>query len=155
MAYRGDNRPTSPEIAAKLNVAHVLEGSVQRAGEQVRIVVQLIDAREDRHLWSETYDGQFSEVFDVQTLVAKNIAGYLEANLTQQEQARIARKPTQNMEAYDQYLVLLQRGIVHIAKRELDTNLALAKKVVALDDQFAEAHAIIALCHLWLQSDHT
>ena len=158
MAYRGDNRPTSPEIAAKLNVAHVLEGSVQRAGEQVRIVVQLIDAREDRHLWSETYDGQFSEVFDVQTLVAKNIAGYLEANLTQQEQARIARKPTQNMEAYDQYLVLLQRGIVHIAKRELDTNLALAKKVVALDDQFAEAHAIIALCHLgyhWSGIDRT
>ena len=83
MAFKGDNRPTSPEIAAKLNVAHVLEGSVQRAGEQVRIVVQLIDAREDRHLWSETFDGNFSELFDVQTRVATNIASYLEANLTQ------------------------------------------------------------------------
>ena len=82
MAFKGDNRPTSPEIAAKLNVAHVLEGSVQRAGEQVRIVVQLIDAREDRHLWSETFDGDFSELFDVQTRVATNIASYLEANLT-------------------------------------------------------------------------
>ena len=62
--------------------------------------MQLIDAREDRHLWSETFDGNFSELFDVQTRVATNIAGYLEANLTQQEQARIARKPTQNMRAY-------------------------------------------------------
>ena len=158
MAYKGDDRPTSPEIAGKLNVAHVLEGSVQRAGEQVRIVVQLIDAREDRHLWSETFDGKFSELFDVQTRVATNIASYLEANLTQQEQARIARKPTQNMEAYDHYLVLLQRGIVHIAKRELDTNLALAEKVVQLDENFAEAHAIIALCHLgyyWSGIDQT
>ena len=78
MRYKGDDRPTSPEIAARLNVAHVLEGSVQRAGEQVRIVVQLIDAREDRHLWSETFDGKFSEVFGVQTRVATNVADYLE-----------------------------------------------------------------------------
>jgi len=158
MAFKGDNRPTSPEIAAKLNVAHVLEGSVQRAGEQVRIVVQLIDAREDRHLWSETFDGDFSELFDVQTRVATNIANYLEANLTQQEQARIARRPTENMKAYEHYMVLLQRGIVHIDKRELDVNLALAEKVVLLDEQFAEAHAIIALCHLgyyWSGHDHT
>lgn len=105
MAFKGDNRPTSAEIAAKLNVAHVLEGSVQRAGEQVRIVVQLIDAREDRHLWSETFDGNFSELFDVQTRVATNIASYLEANLTQQEQARIARRPTENMKAYEHYMV--------------------------------------------------
>ena len=158
MSFKGDNRPTSPEIARRLNVAHVLEGSVQRVGEQVRIVVQLIDAREDRHLWSETFDGNFSELFDVQTRVATNIAGYLEANLTQQEQARIARKPTQNMKAYEHYMVLLQRGIVHIDKRELDVNLALAEKVVQLDEKFAEAHAIIALCHLgyyWSGHDHT
>jgi adenylate cyclase len=158
MAFKGDNRPTSPEIAAKLNVAHVLEGSVPRAGEQVRIVVQLIDAREDRHLRSETFDGDFSELFDVQTRVATNIASYLEANLTQQEQARIARRPTENMKAYEHYMVLLQRGIVHIDKRELDVNLALAEKVVLLDEKFAEAHAIIALCHLgyyWSGHDHT
>ena len=67
MAYKGNDRPTSPEIARKLNVAHVLEGSVQRAGDQVRIVVQLIDAREDKHMWAETFDGKFSELFDVQT----------------------------------------------------------------------------------------
>jgi TolB-like protein/Flp pilus assembly protein TadD len=158
MAYKVDNRPTSPEIAAKLNVAHVLEGSVQRSGDQVRIVVQLIDAREDRHIWSETFDGSFSELFDVQTRVATNIASYLEANLTQQEQARIARKPTENMKAYEHYMVLLQRGIVHIDKRELDINLALAEKVVQLDPNFAEAHGIIALCHLgyyWSGIDHT
>ena len=158
MAFKGGNRPTSPEIAAKLNVAHVLEGSVQRAGEQVRIIVQLIDAREDRHLWSETFDGNFSELFDVQTRVATNIASYLEANLTQQEQVRIARRPTENMKAYEHYMVLLQRGIVHIDKRELDVNLALADNVVLLDEKFAEAHAIIALCHLgyyWSGYDHT
>ncbi len=158
MSFKGDNRPTSPEIASRLGVAHVLEGSVQRSGEQVRIVVQLIDAREDRHLWSETHDGQFSELFDVQTRVATNIARYLEANLTQQEQKQIARKPTQNMKAYEHYLVLLQRGIVHIDKRELDVNLALAEKVVQLDETFAEVHAIIALCHLgyyWSGIDHT
>ena len=63
MAYKGNDRPTSTEIARKLNVAHVLEWSVQRAGDQVRIVVQLIDAREDKHIWAETFDGKFSELF--------------------------------------------------------------------------------------------
>ena len=158
MAYKGNDRPTSPEIARKLNVACVLEGSVQRAGDQVRIVVQLIDAREDKHIWAETFDGKFSELFDVQKQVATNIANYLKSNLTAEEQERIARRPTENIEAYEQYLVLLQRGIVHIDKKELDLNLSLADKVIALDANFAEAYVIKALAHLgyyWSGNDHT
>jgi len=158
MAYKGNDRPTSPEIARELNVAHVLEGSVQRVGDQVRIVVQLIDAREDKHIWAETFDGKFSELFDVQTQVATNIANYLKSNLTVAEQKRIARRPTENAEAYEQYLVLLQRGIVHIDKKELDLNLSLSDKVLSLDADFAEAYAIKALAHLgyyWSGNDRT
>ena len=76
---------------------------MQRAGDQVRIVVQLIDAREDKHIWAETFDGKFSELFDVQTQVATNIANSLKSNLTAEEQERIARtgrpktlRPTSN-----------------------------------------------------------
>ena len=92
------------EIGAGLEVATLLEGSVRRAGDRVRIVAQLIDAEADQHLWTETYDRQLTDIFAIQTDVALQIAAALEAELSPEERTRIRRKPTHNVHAYQLYL---------------------------------------------------
>src|SRR6184192_4285801 len=88
------------EIGAKLEVATLLDGSVRRAGDRVRIVAQLIDAEADRHLWSETYDRDLTDIFAIQTDVALQIASALEAELSPVERTRLRREPTHNLQAY-------------------------------------------------------
>jgi len=92
------------EIGSTLGVATLLDGSVRRAGDRVRIVAQLIDAEADRHLWTETYDRELTDIFAIQTDVALQIASALEAELLPQERARINREPTANLVAYQAYL---------------------------------------------------
>ena len=92
------------EIAKQLGVAHILEGSVQKAGDAVRINVQLIKAEGDSHLWADTYDRKLTDIFAVETEVAQRIASSLEARLTGGEQQQIATVPTRNPQAYDAYL---------------------------------------------------
>ncbi len=92
------------EIAARLQVATLLEGSVRRAGDRVRIVAQLIDAGTDQHLWAETYDRQLTDIFAIQTDVALQIATALKAELSPAERTRIAREPTRDVQAYQLYL---------------------------------------------------
>src|SRR5205823_5738691 len=92
------------EIAAQLAVATVLEGSVRRVGDRVRIVAQLIDAGTDQHLWAETYDRQLTDIFAIQTDVALHIAAALKAELSPDERTRIRREPTSNLQAYQVYL---------------------------------------------------
>ena len=92
------------EIGRQLGVAHVLEGSVQKAGNRVRVNVQLIDAASDDHLWAETYDRTLEDVFAVETEVAQKIASSLQAQLTRDERAALTKKPTDNPAAYDAYL---------------------------------------------------
>src|SRR5439155_269152 len=91
-------------IAAKLGVATLLEGSVRRAGDRVRIVAQLIDADTDQHLWAETYDRQLTDVFAIQTDVALQIAAALQAELSADERTRIHKEPTRDLQAYQLYL---------------------------------------------------
>jgi TolB-like protein/class 3 adenylate cyclase len=93
-----------PEIARQLGVAHILEGSVQKSGGAVRVNVQLIKAANDSHLWADTFDRQLTDIFSVETEVARAIADQLRAKLTGQEEQVIADKPTQNSAAYDAYL---------------------------------------------------
>ena len=93
-----------PEIARQLGVAHILEGSVQRSGDAVRVNVQLIKAANDSHLWAETFDRKLTDIFSVETEVAKAIADQLRLKLTGQEEQIIAAKPTDHPEAYDAYL---------------------------------------------------
>src|ERR1700720_3774344 len=93
-----------PEIARQLGVAHVLEGSVQKSGEAVRVNVQLIKAANDSHLWADTYDRRLTDIFSVESEVAKTIASSLEAKLTGSEKRAIAARPTENSEAYQLYL---------------------------------------------------
>src|SRR6266446_4913132 len=92
------------EIGKQLGVANILEGSVQKAGDQVRVNVQLVNAQIDSHLWAETYDRKLTDIFGVESEIAKGIAESLQAKLTGREEQALAVKPTNNLEAYDAYL---------------------------------------------------
>src|SRR5262249_1210076 len=93
-----------PEIAKQLGVAHILEGSVQKAGNQVRVNVQLINAMNDAHLWADTFDRQLTDIFGVESEIAKNIAEKLQAKITGSEKSSMVKAPTENPEAYELYL---------------------------------------------------
>src|SRR5206468_4207669 len=101
-----------PEIARQLGVAHILEGSVQKSGDAVRVNVQLIKAANDSHLWADTFDRKLTDIFSVESEVAKAIADQLRAKLSGGEEQVLAAKPTDNPEAYDAYL----RGLAYVLK---------------------------------------
>jgi len=133
------------QIARELGVAHILEGSVQRAGNQVRINVQLIEAATDSHLWAETYDRSLDNVFEVESEVAQRIAESLAANLSRGERAALAEQPTKVAAAYDAYL----RGIAFNAnvvqtRQQADAILGAYREAVRLDPEFALAWAQLA-----------
>src|SRR5262245_33790126 len=92
------------EIAKQLGVAHILEGSVQKASDQVRVNVQLINALTDAHLWADTYDRKLTDIFTVETEIANTIADTLQAKLSGSEKMMMAKRPTENSEAYELYL---------------------------------------------------
>ncbi len=131
-----------PQIAKELGVAHILEGSVQKSGDAVRVNVQLIKAANDSHLWADTFDRKLTDIFSVESEVAKSIAEQLQAKLTGQEEQVIAAKPTDNPEAYDAYL----RGLAYSVKPAITAaNTRGAQKylreAVRLDPKFALAWA--------------
>jgi TolB-like protein/Tfp pilus assembly protein PilF len=133
-----------PEIAKELGVAHILEGSVQKTGDAVRVNVQLIKAANDSHLWADTFDRKLTDIFSVETEVAKAIADQLRAKLTGQEEQVIAAKPTDNTEAYDAYL----RGLAFSLKSSIPANSIAAQKylreAVRLDPKFALSWAMLS-----------
>src|SRR6202040_4045194 len=134
-----------PEIARQLGVAHILEGSVQKSGDAVRVNVQLIKAANDSHLWADTFDRKMTDIFSVESEVAKAIADQLRAHLTGREEQVIAAKPTDNTEAYDAYL----RGLAYSLKTQLTPVSALGaqkylKEAVKLDPKFALAWALLS-----------
>jgi TolB-like protein/Tfp pilus assembly protein PilF len=135
-----------PEIARQLGVAHILEGSVQKSGDAVRVNVQLIKAANDSHLWGDTFDRKLTDIFSVESEVAKAIADQLRAKLTGQEEQVIAAKPTDNPQAYDAYL----RGLAYTFKAGGVTpaNVLVAKKylseAVRLDPKFALSWALLS-----------
>jgi len=135
-----------PEIAKQLGVAHILEGSVQKSGDTVRVNVQLIKAANDSHLWADTFDRKLTDIFSVESEVAKAIAEQLRAKLTGQEEQVIAAKPTDNPEAYDAYL----RGLAYTLKpvaTSLPNTLGAQKylrEAVRLDPKFALAWALLS-----------
>src|SRR5262249_21562353 len=133
------------EIAKQLGVAHVLEGSVQKSGDAVRVNVQLIKAANDSHLWADTFDRKLTDIFSVESEVAKTIADQLRAELTGQEEQVIVSKPTDNVEAYDAYL----RGLAYTLKTGNNAGNALAaqkylREAVQLDPKFALAWALLS-----------
>ena len=139
MRYKGTQKPIQT-IASELGVATVLEGSVRRAGNRVRIVGQLIDARSDEHLWAETYDRELKDVFAIQSEVAQRIAAALKATLSPAEKKRIEQSPTRNLAAYDLYL---KGRELYNRYRKADNEAAieLFLKALELDPAFALAYA--------------
>ena len=139
------------EIGRQLGVAHVLEGSVQKAGNRVRVNVQLIDAASDDHLWAETYDRTLEDVFAVETEVAQKIASSLQAQLTRDERAALTKKPTDNPAAYDAYLKA--RGLLlgsSYDRVNTERILDLLESAVKLDPGYAEAWAQLSITNSWL-----
>ncbi len=134
------------EIAKQLGVAHMLEGSVQKAGDSVRVNVQLIKADTDAHLWAETYDRKLTDIFAVETEVAQRIASSLEAHLSGREQQQIAAVPTKNPQAYDAYL----RGLALII-RESPDDVRKARdffqQAVELDPSYAHAWSQLSIAN--------
>jgi TolB-like protein/Tfp pilus assembly protein PilF len=134
-----------PEIARQLGVAHIVEGSVQKSGDAVRVNVQLIKAANDSHLWAETFDRKLIDIFSVESEVARTIADQLRAELTGQEEQEIANKPTDNALAYDAYL----RGLAYSLRTGFSPTNTLdaqnyVKEAVKLDPKFARAWALLA-----------
>ena len=133
------------DIARQLGVAHILEGSVQKSGDAVRVNVQLIKAANDSHLWADTFDRKLTDIFLVESEVAKAIADQLRAELTGREEQEIAAKPTDNPEAYDAYL----RGLAYTLKTVDTPAIALAaqkylREAVRLDPKFALGWALLS-----------
>src|SRR5207302_7109449 len=121
----------------QLGVANILEGSVQKTPDQVRVNVQLVNAQTNSQLWAETYDRKVTDIFGVESEIAKGIAASLQAKLTGREEQEIAAKPTDNVEAYDAYL----RGLAYTLKTLPTAANAIAaqkylREAVRLDSKF-------------------
>jgi non-specific serine/threonine protein kinase len=142
LAYR-DKQVTPAQIGQQLNAAYVLTGSLRRAGSRLRINAQLVDTHTDFPLWSERYDRQLEDVFDVQDEIARKIAEALRVTLSPQEEAALAVKPTENLQAYDLYL-LGKSYARRLTRQDFEFALQMFENAVALDPDFALAHAAIA-----------
>src|SRR6266404_5825553 len=162
MQYRTAAKRNLREIASELGVAHVLEGSVQRAGNRVRLRAQLIDARTDVHLWAEKFDRPLDDVFAIQSEIAKAVADQLKAKLSPAEKAAIEQVPTANLVAYDRYL----RGKELAAATGFDARevehirqaIRLLAQAVAHDPTFSLAYCQLARAHdqlYFVGADHT
>jgi TolB-like protein/Flp pilus assembly protein TadD len=159
--YAGTSK-SIPEIATELGATAIIEGGVQRAGDHVRINVQLIDGRSDEHLWAETFDRPWSldNLFAIQSEIAERVADALQAALSPDERARIEDRPTDNEEAYELYVRAKEAyeagsaGVVALNHQAV----AFAQGAVEADSTYAEAYALLALAHAylyWLQEDRT
>jgi TolB-like protein/Flp pilus assembly protein TadD len=148
MQFKGDKRPPTPEIAKLLDVDAVVEGSVLRSGDKVRITAQLIDARADRHLWAQSFERQSKDVLALQAELASAIAGEIHVQLTPDERSRLSGAGSVNPEAYDAYL----KGR-YFFNRPSDDNLQKAiarfEEAIALSPDFAPAHSGLSDASLW------
>jgi TolB-like protein/Tfp pilus assembly protein PilF len=151
MSYRGDGARNAREIGKALGVATLLEGSVRRIGNRVRVNVQLINANNDEHIWAEDYDRDLTDVFAIQTDLAQKIASALQAKLSPTEKARLDRRPTQNPDAY---LVFMQAHDYANQKDMFgDTSskaVPLFEQAIKLDPDFALAYAGLSRVESWL-----
>src|SRR5438034_1723552 len=160
--YKAGNPRNLREIGQQLGVAHVLEGSVQRAGSKVRVNAQLIDARTDKHLWAQSYDRALADVFAIETEVAQAIASELQAKLSASEKASVEERPTQDLAAYDFYVRAL--SVIYNAQVDLgpfvnvSEAVELLNKAVARDPNFLLAYCQLAFVHDLVyreETDHT
>ena len=162
MQYKAGVVRNLREIGQQLGVAHLLEGSVQRAANRVRVNAKLIDARTDAHLWAQTYDRDLADVFAIQSEIAEAIAGQLQARLSPNEKAAIERPPTADLAAFDLYTraktLLLTTSLIPTGEQNLRQAIELLNQEVQRDPAFFEAYYQLAFVHGRLYSlgfDHT
>ena len=127
------------EIGDYLDISHVLEGSVRRAGDQVRVTVQLIDASTDVHLWAENFDRKLDDIFAIQSEIAQAIAAQLEAELSPEQAQRMAEAPTHNLRAYDLFQQARELGQIWLGSEGFKQQLPLLEQAVELDPEFLDA----------------
>jgi TolB-like protein/Flp pilus assembly protein TadD/tRNA A-37 threonylcarbamoyl transferase component Bud32 len=163
MQYKTGTKRNLRQIANELGVAHVVEGSVQRAANRVRVSAQLIDAKTDTHLWVERYDRPLDDVFAIQTEIAKAIAVQLQTKLSPRERAAIEERPTSDLAAYDLYLQakeLSYDGLINVVRQRENYFKAvqLLDQATARDPAFLLAHCQLVFIHddiYWQNYDHT
>ena len=160
MQYRNSAQRNLREISRALGVAHVLEGTVQRAVSRVRVSAQLIDARTDSHVWGERYDREIADVFALESELAEQIVAQLKSRFSAQEKAAIEQKPTSDLAAYDLYIRgrELVEGAVFTSGNELFEAIRLLKEALQRDPSFALAYYQLAHAHdqLYVRAiDHT
>ncbi len=156
MSYK-NAKLSKKEIAQELNVSTILSGSVQKIGNNVRITVQLIDTETDTYLWSDTYDREWKDIFEIQSDIAQKIAEELKTALTPEEIKKIEKRPTENLEAYNYYLEGIYYYWKAVASGDNKTSIELYEKAIGLDPEFALAYTGIAKCLLdqyWLYNNH-
>ncbi|MFJ4457773.1 winged helix-turn-helix domain-containing tetratricopeptide repeat protein [Pseudomonas sp. NPDC089392] len=143
-----DRRVDIQDVGRELGVRYVLEGSVRKVGNRVRITGQLIDVTSGAHIWAERFEGMLDDIFELQDQVAESVVGAIAPQLERAEIERAKRKPTESLCAYDYYL----RGTakLHNGTREaVEEALSLFYKAIELDSEFASAYGMAAWCHLW------
>jgi TolB-like protein/Tfp pilus assembly protein PilF len=160
--YKNTAQQNLREIAKALGVAHVLEGTVQRAGDRIRVNAQLIDARTDAHLWAESYDRNLADVFGIENELAEQIVSQLKSKLSPKEKAAIEEQPTNDLAAYDLYLrakLLIEKAVFNEPKDSMLLEaIRLLEQAVARDPSFALAYYQLAHAHdqmYLLEFDHT
>jgi adenylate cyclase len=144
-SYKGQS-PDVRQVGRELGVGYVLEGSVRKGGNRVRISAQLIDANDGNHIWAQRYDRELEDIFDVQDEITLTIAGAIEPELAQIERERARSKPAENLDAWD----LCQRGLWHMWQLNKDDNVEAQKffrKAIEIDPRFAAAYANLACSH--------
>jgi TolB-like protein/Flp pilus assembly protein TadD len=151
MSYRGDAMRTAREIGKALGVATLLEGSVRRAGNRVRVNVQLINANNDEHIWAEDYDRDLTDVFAIQTDLAQKIASALQAKLSPNEKARLDQRPTQNPDAYLLYVQAHDYATrMDLFHKTSSKAVPLFEQAIKIDPNFALAFAGLSEVQSWL-----
>ncbi len=163
MQYKSGAPRNLREIGQQLGVAHVVEGSVQRAANKVRVNAQLLDARNDAHLWAQTYDRDLADVFAIQSEIAKAIADQLQAKLSPNEKKAIEQPPTTDLAAFDLYSraksLLLTAGFSATSEPDRRKAIELLDEAVKRDPSFFDAYCQLAYAHEYLYavsgSDHT
>ena len=135
-------------VGQTLGVRYVLEGSVRKSGNKIRITGQLIDATTGTHIWAERFEGMLDDIFELQDQIAERVVGAIAPQLERAEIERAKRKPTESLDAYDYYLRAMAK--LHNGTREaIEQALALFSKAIELDPEFASAYGMAAWCHFW------
>jgi TolB-like protein/AraC-like DNA-binding protein/Tfp pilus assembly protein PilF len=141
-----------PEIAKELNVNYFVGGSGQKIGDEILLTIRLIEAKTDKHLWSEQYKREAKDIFQLQMDIARDIAEQIEAIITPEEEERISKVPTKNLEAYDEFLKGLDL-LNDPAQNKLEDALAYFKKAISMDEEYARAYAAVAITYYILDKN--